>query len=1056
MHDVNFLFRFLTVLLGSFVIFLDVNCVTAQVTQPLINSTLTGKVTDSATNEPLVGATVQIEGVTHLVKTDVDGNYHFVTGQKFPYTLIVSYVGYKTREVRANGSPLNIRLSLDNALEDVVVVGYGKQKRTDMVGSVVSVKPEDLKVPSSNLTTALAGRIAGVIAYQRSGEPGADNANFFIRGVTTFGYKVDPLILVDNVEVTTTDFARLQVDDIASFSIMKDATATAIYGARGANGVILVTTKEGKEGKASISLRLENSVSTATKNVELADPIRYMNLNNEAVLTRDPLGALPYSDNKIDQTISGADPYLYPKTDWLEALIKDYAVNQRVNLNVSGGGVVARYFVSGALNQDNGILKVPKASNFNNNIDLKSYSLRSNININLSNTTELSIRLHGSFDDYSGPINGGTKVYHDIVRTNPVLFAPYFPVQENTRFVKHILFGNYGEGNYLNPYADLVKGYKEYSRSNILAQFEFKQNLNMVTDGLSFRALFNTSRNSYFDIQRNYSPFYYSVNGLNEDGEYNLSLLNEEKGTEYLNYSEGQKTVQSITYMESAVNYNHTFQKKHTFSGLLVGILRNRLTGNAGDLQQSLPYRNLGLSGRFTYAYDSRYFGEFNFGYNGSERFYEDKRFGFFPSVGLAWSVSNEKFWVPLKNAVSNLRIRATYGLVGNDDIGDASTRFFYLSNVNMNDGNRSAVFGTDRGYSKTGVSISRYSNPNISWERSKKANIALELGLFNKLQLNADFFQERRSDILMNRANIPSTVGLSSTVYANIGEASNKGVDLSIDYSTNLSPDVWFQSRGNFTFATSKYEIYEEPEYDETWLTHIGQSLSQQWGFVAERLFVDDAEVENSALQTYGSVKGGDLKYKDMNSDGKITELDKVPLGDPVTPEVNYGFGFSFGFKKLDVSAFFQGLAKESFWINATATSPFASFTYSGESFPGGSQLQNQLLKAYADDHWSEDNQNIYALWPRLSTTHISNNEQTSSWFMRDGSFLRLKQVELGYTLPEQTSKKAYIEKLRIYSNATNLVTWSKFKLWDVEMAGNGLGYPVQRVFNIGIQATF
>jgi len=1031
-------------------------CLYAQETVPLVNSTLTGQVTDSLTHEPLIGATVQIEGVTHSVQTDVDGNYSFVTGQKLPYTLIVSFVGYKTRKVVANSSPLNIALASDAALDEVVIVGFGTQKRTDMVGSVTSVKPNDLKVPSSNLTTALAGRVAGVIAYQRSGEPGADNADFFIRGVTTFGYKVDPLILVDNVEVTTTDFARLQVDDIASFSIMKDATATAIYGARGANGVILVTTKEGKEGKVAISLRLENSVSQPTRDLELADPVTYMKLHNEAVLTRDPLGVLPYSDNKIDQTIAGADPYLYPQTDWQQALLKDRTVNQRANLNISGGGAVARYFVSGAINQDNGVLKVPNVSNFNNNINLKSYSLRSNVNINLSKSSELSIRLHGAFDDYNGPIDGATNVYRNIMRTNPVLFAPYYPIQENTRFVKHILFGNYGEASYLNPYADLVKGYKQYSRSNILAQLEFKQDLKVLTEGLSFRALFNTSRNAYFDVQRNYTPFYYQVNGLEENGDYALTLLNEEKGTEYLNYSEGQKTVQSVVYMETALNYNRTFAKKHTLSGLLVGILRNRLTGNAGDLQQSLPYRNLGVSGRFTYAYNSTYFAEFNFGYNGSERFYENKRFGFFPSFGLAWTVSNEPFWEPLKETVSNLRIRGTYGLVGNDDIGDATTRFFYLSNVDMNDADRSATFGTNRNYSRTGVSISRYSNPNISWERSKKANLALELGLFNKVQLTADFFQERRSDILMSRTNVPTSVGLSSTVYANIGEASNRGVDLSVDYATNITADLWLQARGNFTFAKSKYEVYEEPNYNEPWLSHIGQSLTQNWGFIAERLFIDDEEVANSPLQSFGETRGGDLKYKDVNGDGQITDLDKVPLGYPTTPEINYGFGFSLGFKKWDISAFFQGLARESFWINTAATSPFASYTYENETFPAGTLLQNQLLKAYADSHWSEDNQDLYALWPRLSPTHNANNEQTSSWFMRDGAFLRLKQVELGYTLPETTSKKAYIEKLRVYLNATNLALWSKFKLWDVEMAGNGLGYPIQRVFNIGLQATF
>ncbi|WP_437921414.1 SusC/RagA family TonB-linked outer membrane protein [Sphingobacterium sp. LRF_L2] len=1023
---------------------------------PLINSTLSGQVRDSISGRPLVGVSVKIEGVTNQTQTDEDGHFELITGQSLPYPIVVSFVGYQTKRIQAKISPTNILLApADNDLDEVVVVGFGRQKRTDMVGSVSSVNPSQLKVPSSNLTTALAGRIAGIIGYQRSGEPGADNADFFIRGVTTFGYKVDPLILVDNIEVTKTDLARLQVDDIASFSIMKDATATAIYGARGANGVILVTTKEGKEGKAAISFRLENSFSRPTRSVELADPITYMRLNNEAVLTRDPIGILPYSDNKIDQTIAGNDPYLYPQTDWQQVLLKNYTVNQRANLSVSGGGAVARYFVSGAVNRDNGVLKVPSVSNFNSNIDLKSYSLRSNVNINIFKGSELGIRLHGSFDDYIGPIDGGTKVYRDIMRTNPVLFSPFYPVQESTQYVKHILFGNYGEANYLNPYADMVKGYKEYSSSNILAQLEFKQDLSILTKGLSFRTLFNTGRYSYFDVKRNYTPFYYSINGLKENGDYNLTLLNEASGTEYLNYSEGTKTVESTTYLETALNYNQTFEK-HTISALLVGILRNRLAGNAGDLQKSLPYRNVGVSGRFTYAHDSRYFVEFNFGYNGSERFYETNRFGFFPSAGLAWSISNERFWEPFKEVVSNLRLRATYGLVGNDDIGDASTRFFYLSNVDMNNSDRSATFGLNRAYSRTGIAISRYSNPNISWETSRKTNLALELGLFNKLQLQADFFHDYRSNILMARTDVPTTVGLASTVYANVGEASSRGVDISLDYNTNLSSSIWLQSRANFTFAKSRFEVYEEPSYNESWLSRVGQPLTQRWGYIAERLFIDDEEVANSPLQSFGEVRGGDLKYKDVNGDGQITALDRVPLGYPTTPEINYGFGVSLGNQNWDVSAFFQGLARESFWINTAATSPFASYTYDGESFTSGTVLQNQLLKAYADDHWSEDNQNLYALWPRLGINQNQNNQQDNSWFMRNGAFLRLKQVELGYTLSPSVSKKIRMEKVRVYGNATNLVTWSSFKLWDVEMAGNGLGYPIQRVFNLGILASF
>ncbi len=1022
-----------------------------------------GLVTDTS-GSVLPGVTVAVKDRTTTgTTTDLNGRYVLAVEENA--TLTFTMVGYEAQEIAVSGREvINVTLTESaSAMDEVVVTAFGGvQKRTDMIGSVVSIKPSELKVPSSNLTTALAGRAAGMIAYQRSGEPGQDNADFFIRGVTTFGYKVDPLILIDNVEVTTTDLARLQVDDIASFSILKDATATAIYGARGANGVILVTTKQGTEGRTKLSFRLENSFSAPVQNVDLADPITYMQLANEAVLTRDPRGATLYPLGQIERTAAGADPLLYPAVDWRRQLMKDRTTNQRANLSITGGGKVAQFFVSGAFNQDNGVLKVPEVSNFNNNINLQNYSLRANVNMNLTKTTEFIVRLNGSFDDYTGPIDGGQTVYRNIMRTSPSLFAPYYPAGSDQQWVQHILFGNTGNGNYLNPYADLVKGYKNYSRSMMLAQLELKQNLSFITEGLSFRTLANTTRNSYFDVTRRYNPFFYQMGGLNPfTDDYILQVINENGGTEYLDYQEGGKTLSTLFYMENALNYNRIFHDKHTLSGLLVFILRNNIQGNSGSLQESLPFRNVGVSGRATYAYDSRYFLEFNFGYNGSERFHTSKRFGFFPSAGLAWSVSNEKFWESIKPVISNLRLRGTYGVVGNDAIGRESDRFLYLSEVNMNNGSRSATFGTDLLYSRTGISMVRYANPDITWERGYKSNLAIEVGLFDKVQIMADLFKEKRKNIFMPRADIPTTMGLVTTVNANLGEAESKGIDLSVDYNHSFTNALWLQARGNFTYAASKYTIYEEPVYPHPWLSHVGHSLSQQWGYVAERLFIDDEEVANSPEQIFGTVpvRGGDIKFRDLNGDGRITSFDRAPIGYPTTPEIIYGFGFSMGYKQFDFSAFFQGSARSSFWIDPAATAPFVNYRYQSEIDAGqltGMNLQNQLLKAYADDYWSEENRNLYALWPRLSDVHVQNNEQRSTWFMRNGAFLRLKQIEFAYSLPHQLVDRLHMSNFRIYVNGTNLLAFSGFKLWDPEMAGNGLGYPLQRVFNIGVNASF
>uniref|UniRef100_UPI003216C96D TonB-dependent receptor n=1 Tax=uncultured Draconibacterium sp. TaxID=1573823 RepID=UPI003216C96D len=1019
---------------------LSVHPVELQATQ---DEKIKGKITDDE-GKPLPGVTITIVGTTRGVITDNDGTYSIEA--RPTDKLVFSFIGMESQIVEVGEQEkINIILKAKSQeLEDIVVVGFGKQKKEDLIGSVVAADvPELRKTSSSNVTTMLAGNIAGMISYQRSGEPGQDNAEFFIRGVTTFGYKKDPLILIDGIEVSTTDLARMQPDDIANFSIMKDATSTAVYGARGANGVISITTKEGSEGSLSISVRAENAFSMPTRKVELADPITYMRLGNEAVKTRDPLGTSPYSQTKIDNTILGTNKYVYPATDWYEEMFNNYATTQRVNLNASGGGKVARYYLAATFNQDNGNLKVDKRSNFNNNVQLSTYSFRSNINMNLTKTTEAALRVVGNFDDYTGPINGGSEVYKQVMRANPVLFPPYYEPDEANIQTQWILFGNYGEeANYINPYAEMVRGYKDYSRSKIDAQFELKQDLSFLTEGLSIRGLFNTSRYSYFDVQRFYNPFYYTVSYYDKyEDDYTLMPLNELTGTDYLGYKEGNKYVNSSTYIELMGNYNCTFAEKHTVSGMLVYTLRNELTGNAGDLQLSLPHRNLGLSGRATYSYKGKYFGEFNFGYNGSERFHVSKRWGFFPSAGVAWTVTNEDFWNI--DPISNLKFRATYGLVGNDAIGSDYDRFYYLSKINMNSSARSGRFGIPGSYySLSGIEVNRSANEDITWEIARKTNVGFELGLFDKFSMEADYFYEHRTNILMDRASIPSTMGLQSVERANVGEASSQGVDGSIDYTTTLRNDIWFKARANFTFATSKFLVYEEPDYVQEYRKHKGYSLSQQWGLIAERMFIDDAEVANSPLQQFGDYMAGDIKYSDVSGDGKISEEDMVPIGFPTDPEIMYGFGISMGYKNFDFSCFFQGSARSSFWIDATVTSPFVN--------------DKQLLKAYAESYWSEEYQDVYALWPRLSSTNIANNTRRNTWFMRDGSFLRLKSLEIGYTLPTTVLQKIGLKNARIYMNGTNLFCLSKFKLWDVEMGGNGLGYPIQKTYNMGITVSF
>ena len=1017
--------------------------------------TVKGVIYEEETGEPMPGATVSVEGSTRGVMTDLDGSFE-LTGVKPTDKLKFECLGKETQVLQV-GTMTNFVVKLKNAaneLDEVTVVAFGKQRKESVIGSISTVDVKTLKVPSSNLTTALAGNVAGVIAYQRTGEPGQDNADFFVRGITTFGANTSPLIIIDNIELTSTDLARLQPDDIESFSIMKDATATALYGARGANGVIFVTTKRGQEGPAKIFARVETSISAPTDVVELADPVTYMKSYNEAISTRDPLGELMYTYDKIEQTGKpGANRLIYPANDWYDMLFKDFATSYRANVSARGGGKVATYYVSGAYTEDTGVLKVDKRNSFNNNIDDKNYTLRSNVDINVTPTTKLAVRLTGNFRDYQGPLNGGSDVYRQVMHSDPVLFPAYYPVDDEHVGIQHIMFGNYEDGSYINPYANLVKGYKNYQRSQMIAAVQLEQDLKFITKGLSFMTLFNLTRLSEFTVNRQFNPYWYRLDRYDSyTGEYHVNRINE-NGTDYLTYSESGKTVKNTMYSETRLNYNRSFGK-HDVTGLLVFTASESLTANAGSLQLSLPSRNAGLSGRFTYGYDKRYFVEYNFGYNGSERFHKSHRWGFFPSAGLAWMMSNEKWFKPLTKVVSNLKLRYSYGLVGNDNIGSSSNRFYYLSEMSMNNSGLGASFGETRNVSYNGIGVVRYANEAITWEKSYKSNYALELGLFKKLDIIAEYFTEHRTDIFMQRADIPNTMGLQAAVYGNIGQARSKGIDIQADYKQAWASGLWASARANFTYSTGKYDVYEEPTYPESYRQHAGRSIRQTWGYIAERLFVDDEDAANSPSQAaFGSqYGGGDIKYTDVNGDGVITNADMVPIGYPTSPEIIYGFGVSLGHKGFDFSVFFQGLGRESFWIDATSAYSTKYNKYGTAPFVNN----GQLLKAYSDSHWSEDNRDIYALYPRYSAYENHNNTQVSTWWMRDGSFVRLKQMEFGYTLPQKLTNKIHIDNLRVYFQGNNLLCWSKFKLWDPELAGEGFNYPIQRTFNIGVNVTF
>lgn len=1013
--------------------------------------TVSGVVRDE-NGGPMPGATVIVKGTPRGVTTDVDGT--FSISVKTTNVLEVSFIGYEpvTLEIGTNRK-FDIQLKPTSTdIDEVTVVAFGRQKKESVVASISTVNVSDLRVPASNLTTALAGKIAGIISYQTTGEPGADNAQFFIRGVTTFGYKTSPLILIDGFESTTDDLARLQPDDIESFSVMKDASATVMYGARSANGIISVVTKAGREGSVKISVRGDVNVAMPTRNIDFLDGVTYMRLYNEAQITRNPTLGAYYDEQKIQATMRGEYPMIYPNVKWYDALFNKATVNEKSNINISGGGKVATYFVSGTMEHETGLLKVDKRNNFNNNIDITRTHIRSNVIFKLSPTTTLDTRITGRFERYTGPYETASEIYRQIMWSNPVDFPFTYEPDVANQFTEHVLFGStlVGGAVKVNPYASMVRGYEDRNETSITAQATLTQELGFITKGL--KVSLKASANSWgkYTSRRTYSPYYYALENYNQiTGDYTLFALNPTTGQAYLGDVTPGRDASGQYYYEGILSWDRQFNK-HKIGFTTVAIAQENLVtgGNSSSIYYTLPEKNLGISGRTTYDYDSRYFLDFSYGYNGSEKFTGTKQFGFFPALAAGWLVSNESFFEPYKNMISMLKLKLSWGRGGNDAIAGREGRFFFLSDVSLGGG--SYRWGNTFMNAYNGYSVSRYANPNITWEVSTKYNAGFELSLLKNesIRLQVDFFKDNRDKIYMVRENFPKSAGLEASISGNVGKVESHGIDASLDLEHQFNKDFWLTGRANFTYATNKYVELDEKNYPDEYLKRKGHNIDQWWGLIAERLFVDQAEIDNSPHQDFGGYMAGDIKYKDVNGDGVVNSNDRVPMGYPTKPEIQVGFGLSGGYKKFDLSFFFQGNARVSMFIN-----PGVGGGDDGAEGIAPLVSNRNAMPFIANDYWSETNPNPYAFWPRLSTTTINNNLQQSSWWLRDVSFLRLKSVELGYNFPVEKLK---LQNCRLYMTCENLFVLSGFKLWDPEMGRKGIGYPPNRRFNFGVKLDF
>lgn len=996
--------------------------------------------------KPIIGASVSVKGNPQKGVIS-DNNGQFTIRCNTTDVLVFSSIGYqKTEEVLKGRTVLAVTLrEAARDLGEVVVTAFGAtQKKETVVGSIQQVAPEALRVPGSNISTAFAGRLAGVMATQSSGQPGANGANFYIRGISTISGVASPLIIMDGMEISQDDLNHLDPDVIESFSILKDASATAMYGTRGANGVLIITTKSGRDQeKPTISFRFEGNVTMPTSVPKFVDGVRYMQLYNEGVQNQGT-GDILYTQEQMDGTRNHLNPYIYPDVNWYDELFKTSAFNQKANMNIRGGTKKIVYFMNLNVSHETGMLRDRSKDYFSydNNIAVTRYAFQNNIDFHMSKSSSISLHLYAALDDKKGPAgNDINSIFNQVMAANPVQYPITFPNDDGSEWV-HWGYSSLGNSGYTNPMAQLVSGYSSSFASTVTANINFDQKLDFLTKGLAFHLMFSFKNWSYTYVNRSQSASnMYELKSWTKDADGNYVINAPAVGTP------AKPTLNTGTsnsgdrryYAQAYFDYNRTFGN-HTVSGMLLwNINQYDLNSPAnGNLIATLPQRKMGFAAKLSYDYLHKYLVEFNAGYNGSENFAPGHRWGFFPSIGAGYVISEEKFWEPIKDIASTFKIRGTYGLVGNDQYG--GERFIYREDVSLT-GNGGFTTGVPGNYtSASGPGWNRLRNYNITWEVGHKLDIGFDLELFRSLNITFDWFRERRSNIFQQKNSIPNYFGTDNTrIYGNFAEVVNKGVDMAVSYAKNFGKDWSVQFQGTFTWNRNEITKFDEAPGKRDALMSVGKSTNTIWGYVADGLYIDKADIENSPSSTLGNmtIAPGDIKYLDQPDqqgeyDGKITSDDRVPIG-LSQPEIIYGFGPSVRYKNWDFSVFFQGRAKVDIVISGIQ--------------PFGTQYNRSVLKFIDDSRWSPDNQNPNAAYPRLTKNDNNNNFQTSTYWLRNGSFLKLKNAEIGYSF----------KKLRVYVNGTNLLTFSPFKLWDPEMGGGSYvtKYPTQRTINVGVQLT-
>ncbi len=998
-----------------------------------------GVVTDPS-GEPLIGATVLEKGSTNGTATDIDGMFQLNLKDARKGILVVSYVGFASQEIPVAGkTDFKIVLQEESeVLNDLVVVGYGQQKKESVVGAISQVNSGDLlETPSANLSQAIAGKIPGVITSQTSGAPGADDAAIYIRGRATFSGDAQPLILVDGIERS---FSQIAPDDIETISVLKDASATAVYGVRGANGVMLITTKRGKDQKPVVSLTASWQWQTPTRKDTYLDSYQAVSLLEEA-LANDGLPS-QYSSSDIEMygrsvagQLSGIDALLYPNVDWYDEILRSSAPSQRYNASVRGGTKRMRYYASLEYYDQESLFKNLSNDPYGNSSSLnyKRYGFRANADFFLTKDLQLSVNFGTRFEERRGPNSDErdnfSNIFYQLNHTPGWLFPIAYQVSDGD--MTKTLYG--GSSQYQsNVYATLAeggyyKGTNTVNETNFIADYK----MDWLTPGLSARAMMS------FDYESYHRTLYskgFATYELNDRANYeSIDAYNRFNKDTQLTNSRDSFSLYKL-YMEAQVNYSRVFDDVHDVTAMVL-YMQNDLRRNS-----ELARRYQGVVGRVTYAFDSRYLFEFNAGYNGSENFAKGRRFGFFPAFSAGWRISQESFMERTSDWLSNLKLRASYGQVGNDNANNQ--RFLYEQKWSQ--------IGNDYYFGNSGVTgifEQQYPNYLVTWERAHKYNVGLEFGFFNNaLSGNIDFFWEKRNNILAEYQTRPLWFG-STSALGNLGKTENKGFEIELHYSNMIGNDFKYNIGATYSHAKNKITEMNEPAGKTDYRKRTGHVINQYFGLVADG-FVTKADIDggNLPVSTFGDVKPGDLKYRDMNKDGFIDERDETFIGYSDIPENTYAINLGAEWKGIGFSMMFQGVDHVSRYYDAEAMFAFVA---------GGK------VKVHHLDRWnpsrSEAENLANAKYPLLHYDSYGNhNQRANSFFLKNGSFFRLKNIELSYSLPEKWIKHVGMSQCRVFFNANNLVTWDHLNgLTDPESNGSNR-YPICKTMNVGLNIQF